>query len=233
MIGSIGSSSALTQWASSLFSKLDTKNQGYIEKSDLQSALDGLSASGNSSENASVDDVFGALDTNGDGKVTEQEMSTSLQSLLDDLQSQLNSSRAGGPGGMAGMPPPPPPPQADATDEGYTQDELTSMASEIGASDSKLSSLMSSLAANFDTADTNGDGKVNREEAMAFEQQSAAATSDSAATSTSSGTSSTASNQNTDALVMMRIMQLMQTYGAFNQDGSQSNASNALFAAEA
>lgn len=232
MIGSIGSSSTLTQWASSLFSKLDAKNQGYIEKSDLQSALDGLTASGNSSGTASVDDVFGALDANGDGKVTEQEMSTSLQSLLDDLQSQLNSSRASGPGGMGGMPPPPPPPNSDETDAGYTQAELTSMAGEIGTSDSKLSNLISSIAANFEDADTNGDGKVNREEAMAFGQtlQSATSTSDTASATASSGASSTSSNQSTDALVMMRIMQLVRTYGAFKQDGSQSTASGALFA---
>lgn len=229
MISSLGSSSALSQWASSLFSKLDTKNQGYIEKSDLQSALDGVSGSTSSSGSASVDDVFGALDTNGDGRVTEQEMSTSLQSLVDDLQNQLASSRMGAAGGM----PPPPPPKDDSADQGFTKDELTSMAQEIGATDSKRSSLMSSIAANFDTADTNGDGRVNREEAMAFEQtlQSASSTSDtSTSTAATSTTSSTSSSQNTEALVMMRIMQLMRAYGTSSQDGSQSLVSGSLFA---
>ena len=37
MVASI--SGGLSTWADSVFSKLDTKKQGYIEKTDLQSAL--------------------------------------------------------------------------------------------------------------------------------------------------------------------------------------------------
>lgn len=230
MIGSIGSSNALSQWASTLFSKLDTKNQGYIEKSDLESAISGLPSSGTSGS-ASVDDVFSTLDTDGDGKVTESEMSTSLQNLLSELESQFNSARAGGPGGpggMGGMPPPPPPPEEG--DEGYTQNELTAMAEEIGSSDSKMSSLMSGIAANFDDADTDGNGKVNREEAMAFAQTLESTTSSSA---TSSGESASASSdtESEEALVLLRIMQLMQAYGAFNADGKTSDSASTLFAA--
>jgi Ca2+-binding EF-hand superfamily protein len=40
MVASISSNTnGLSNWADSIFSRLDTKNQGYIEKSDLQSAL--------------------------------------------------------------------------------------------------------------------------------------------------------------------------------------------------
>ena len=52
MIGGIGSSS---QMMSQLFSRLDSKSQGYIEKSDLASAFSAISGtSGNASE-TSVD----------------------------------------------------------------------------------------------------------------------------------------------------------------------------------
>jgi Ca2+-binding EF-hand superfamily protein len=228
MIGSIGSSNAISQWSSSLFSKLDTKNQGYIEKSDLQSAIEGLSSTESTSGTASVDDVFSTLDTDGDGKVTQSEMSTSLQNLLDELQSQFSGARmggSGGPGGMGGMPPPPPP---EGEDEGFTQEELTAMAEEIGSGDSKRSSLMSSIAANFEEADSDGNGKVNREEAMAFEQTLQAASASS--TESTSESASTSQNKNAEALVMLRIMQLMQTYGAFEQDGASSSTTSALVA---
>ncbi|MFA7318902.1 MAG: EF-hand domain-containing protein, partial [Sulfuricella sp.] len=88
MVSSIGNSSVASmmqrpdpsQMASKMFSKLDSKNQGYIEKSDLQSAFDQISGSGNS---ASVDEVFKKLDGDGDGKITEQEMSDSLTKMAE------------------------------------------------------------------------------------------------------------------------------------------------------
>jgi Ca2+-binding EF-hand superfamily protein len=228
MIGSIGSSSsAISQWANSLFSKLDTKNQGYIEKSDLKSALEGLSSTSSTKASASVDDVFSALDADKDGKVTQSEMSTSLQNLLDELQSQFSNSRmGGGPGGMSGMPPPPPPQQGQ--DDGFTKDELASMAEKIGSTDTKRSSLMASIAANFETADTNGDGKVNREEAMAFDKANQASSATAAASTNDSASASNATNS--DANVMLRIMQLIQAYGVIGQRDDQTNSASSLIA---
>jgi Ca2+-binding EF-hand superfamily protein len=186
------------QMAENLFSKLDTKSQGYLEKSDLQSAFDKLSGTGSS---ASVDDVFKQLDGNGDGKVTKDEMSTSLQKLADELDSQFNQARMNG-----GMPPPPPPPQG--SDAGFTKDELKSQLSEIGSSrgsDSKRSDLMTRVANNFEAADTDSDGKVSFKEAIAYDQK----------TSTVSSTSAnptSAAPSTTDQAVMKRIMELMQAY---------------------
>ncbi len=152
-----------------IFSKLDTKGQGYLEKSDLESALSGL----DSDSSASVDDVFSTLDGDGDGKVTKDEMSSTLQKLADELDSQFNASRmsAAQAGGMR----PPPPPADSEEDEGYTQDELSAIAS--STDDSNLSELMNSLAANFDAADANGDGKVTQQEAMAYQESADSAAS--------------------------------------------------------
>ena len=69
-----------------LFAKLDTKGQGYIEKSDFQGAFDKVS-----SKTPSVDDVFSALDNNDDGKITKQEMSDSVQKLADQLVGPLQN----------------------------------------------------------------------------------------------------------------------------------------------
>lgn len=119
-----------TKLADDLFTKLDTKGQGYIEKSDLQSAFDEVASSGKSGGTLSVDDVFASLDGDSDGRITKDEMSSSLQKLSDELDSQFNQMRMSGGEEMRGMPPPPPPP-AEGGDEGFTQDELTSMASEL------------------------------------------------------------------------------------------------------
>ncbi|MEN6587802.1 MAG: EF-hand domain-containing protein [Sulfuricella sp.] len=236
MVSSIGSSSVASmmqrpdpsQMASKLFSKLDSKNQGCIEKSDLQSAFEQISGSSNSGNTASADEVFKQLDGNGDGKVTEQEMSDSLTKMAEQLDSQFNSMRTSGQGGMQGMGgmPPPPPPQG-AGGAGFSKDELQSQLDEIGSSDSKRSSLISNIVQNFDKADTDGDGKVSMQEAMAFDQASKSGSSSSASADSGSATSSSSST-NSEANVMMKIMQLMHAYGGLETASSQSSSSGTL-----
>lgn len=233
MVSGIGSS-AISSWASNLFSKLDTKNQGYIEQSDLQSAFRSISGSSSSTDSTNVEEVFSQLDGNSDGKVTKDELSTTLQKIADELDSQFDSMRIqggldspGGPGGMGGMPPPPPPDNADGDDRsGFTKDQLTSQLDEIGSTDSQRSTLISNLVDNFDTADTDGDGKISAEEAMAYDKASQATSSDASSDTTSS--SSTAGSQSSDEVVMMKIMQLMHAYGAFGQDSNQSARSTTI-----
>lgn len=197
-----------SKMAEDLFSKLDTKGQGYIEKSDLQSAFDQLSSSGDSGSSASVDQVFSSLDGDGDGKITKDEMSSSMKKIAAELDSQFNKMREGG------MPPPPPPQGAEGqNDAGFTKEELTSQLNEIGTSDSKRSSLISNIVNNFEKADSDGDGKVSFKEAMAYDQanQAGASASDSSATaSSSSGMSDTTK---LDAQIMKQIMELMRAYG--------------------
>jgi len=211
MVSSIGSNSMAsmagmqrpdpTRMASNVFSKLDTKGQGFIEESDLQSALSQLSSTSASSTESDSAALFKALDGDSDGKVTESEFSSSMQKLADALDNQAFGSR------MAGAMPPPPPPQGD--DAGFTQDELNSQLEEIGSTDSARSELISKVAENFEAADTNGDGKVSAPEAMAYERESRTSASSSTSTSADSSTSSTAS----EGALMHRLMELMRAYG--------------------
>lgn len=206
-----------SQIASALFSKLDTKSQGYLEASDFVSAFSQIQSGENSS---TAEEVFAALDSDSDGKVTESEFSQTLSKLQEELESQFNQMRmegmAGqGPQGMAGMPPPPPP----ANDEGFTQDELQSQLEEIGSSDSKRSDLIAKIVENFEAADTDSDGKVSFAEAQAYNQSNA--------TSGDSGSASnTASAANSDAEIMMQIMKLVHAYG--NDQGSNTGLSTLL-----
>lgn len=151
-----------SKMADKLFSKLDTKGQGYIEKSDLQSAFDQVSAK--SASSPSVDDVFSTLDGDGDGKVTKQEMSDSVQKLADQLDSQFHSMRMSGKGGgMGGM-------------GGMSKSDISSMADSTTGSASQM---LNTLAQNFDEADTNQDGKISAQEAMTYQSSNETASSSS------------------------------------------------------
>lgn len=239
MVSSISSSTSSwamqrpdsSQMASKIFSKLDTKNQGYIEKTDLESAFSQI---GSSDSTSKVDELFAQLDGDSDGKVTQSELADSLKELAAQLDAGFNNMRTGGPGGAGGMPPPPP---SQEEDKGLTKDELTAKAKEVSSTDSNLSSLMSTAAANFDAADTDGDGRVTAKEAMAYQQsQQTSSTSSSTATSSASSvtaasdTSSSSSTSTTaQAEVLMRIMQLVHAYGSFGQsDQSSSTTSSSL-----
>lgn len=208
------------QMASKLFSKLDTKGQGYIEQSDLQSAFDQIASASSSDSSSSVSDVFKQLDSNSDGKVTKDELTDTLTKLADELDSQFNQSRMQAAGGMPPPPPPPPPPQDDA---GFSKEELQSQLEEIGSTDSKRSSLINSVVNNFEAADTDGDGKVSFKEAMAYQEKSASSTSSS---SESTASASSESQSYSDANVLKRIMQLIHAYGS--QDSTQSGISSLL-----
>jgi Ca2+-binding EF-hand superfamily protein len=182
-----------SKMADKLFSKLDTKGQGFIEKSDLQSAFDQVSSKSSSGNTPSVDDVFKALDGDGDGKVTKQEMFDSVKKLADQLDSQFQSMRMSGKGGGMGS-------------GGMSKSDIASMLDSTGSASQKLTD----LAQNFDAADTNHDGQISAQEAMAYQA--------------SNETTSSSNVQSSEARVMARIMDLMVTYGALSQDGKVSGS---------
>ena len=228
-----------SKMAENLFSKLDTQNKGYLDTADFANALQGLSSktstsstttastsgtgltasSTNTNTSVSADQVLSALDTNGDGKVTKDEMSSNLKKMAAELDSQFNAMRMAQAGGQAGGMPPPPPRESDRdrdNDAGMSKDQLTQVASTT--TDSKLAALTSKMASNFDAADTNGDGKVSRTEAMTYDQKtqstsstaSTSKTTSTAATSTDSTTATDSSKSET--LVFKRILDLMKQY---------------------
>ena len=194
-----------SKMADNLFSKLDTKGQGYIEKSDLQSAFDQVSSKNASGAGASVDDVFAALDGDSDGKVTKQEMSDSVQKLADQLDSQFQSMRMGKGGGMGMM-------GGMAGAGGMTKGDISSMADSTGNS----AQMMDSLLANFDASDTDQDGKISAQEAMAFQDLT-----NQDLTQTASASSGT---QSSDAKIMQQIIELARSYSESSQYG-QNNSS--------
>lgn len=203
-----------SQMASMLFSKLDTKSQGYLEKSDLAAAFSQITSNASqSTSSTSAEDVFTALDSNSDGKVTKDEFATVLAKLQESVSSQF-----GGPmQGPGGMPPPPP-----ADDAGFTKEELTSQLESVDSSDTKRTELINKIVENFEAADTDSDGKVSFKEAMAYDKS----TESTSAADTGTATATTTAN-NSDAEVMMKIMQLMHAYGT-GQDQENSGIATLL-----
>lgn len=215
-IGGIGGNSAIlstqgmhgmsrrdpAQFAAKLFSQLDTKGTGYIEKGDLSDAVGGAAGS----DELDLDALFSQLDSDSDGKVSGQEFSDTLSKLADQLNAGFENMRMhAGMQDMGAMPPPPPP-----GDEGLSKDELGARLDEIGTTDSKAASLISNALENFDEADTNQDGKVSFAEAMALQQRD-----DSGQAGTSSST--TAQTEDSDAIV--RTLRLLQAYMVDGRDG--------------
>lgn len=194
-------SSSVSSWTSTLFSQLDTSNKGYISESDLSSAFGSLSSSGSDS---SASKLFSTMDSDQDGKVSKDELASTLQSLADQLNSQYDASRMAGAMGQ-GMPPPPPPPADGAeSDSGLSEDQVNSIAG--STDDSELASLLSNVASNFSAADTDGDGKVSRKEAMAYQESTQGSS------QSSDATSSQASASSGDEAVTRRILELLQAY---------------------
>lgn len=193
------------QMASEIFSKLDTDNQGYLEAGDF------------GSDN---EDLFAALDSDSDGKVSKSELSTRLKELAEELDSQFNAMRSQGmggmmmAGGMQGMPPPPP---AGGGDEGLDQSQLSAMAADASeAGDSTAAARFTALAENFDSADSNQDGKVSFAESIAYEE----AQRGSASGSEDASVASADSEQ--DGRIMMRLMAMLRAYGSDDDSNSSS-----------
>ena len=92
-----------SQMADDLFSKLDTQNKGYLESSDLASALGSNSSSTSS---ASAEEVFKSLDSDSDGKLTKTELSDGLKKCKISWRA---ASRPCAPRARAICRPPPPP----------------------------------------------------------------------------------------------------------------------------
>lgn len=193
--------------AEDLFAKLDTNNQGYIQKSDLESALSKVNGSGDSSNTLSTDDFFAKMDSDGDGKVTQQEMAATFEQISSELDGPFPRMRLQGQGDM-----PPPPPPGEQADQGLSKDQLTEMINNASATDSSRTDGLSKLLDNFDQADSDADGKITHDEAKAFYE------SQDTGTSTTSNGSSEQSAGTSDMQFMKKLMDLLQAYGGFDSE---------------
>lgn len=209
------------QMAEQAFSKLDTKGQGYLEVSDLESAFSNIaSASGSTSGSeatSTANDLFKKLDADSDGKVTKDEFSSGLKKLADDLESQFNQSRTSGVGQDRGAPPPPPPSGASEASGGT---DAVSSGSATTSSTATSSTSDTSASKTYEAADTNQDGKVTQKEEEAYLLKLLEAK---AAASGDKGTQQAgAADNNSEATLFKKAIQLLQAYSSPSPSNSQS-----------
>lgn len=214
MVTSISSNSnSVSNWADSIFSKLDTKNQGYIDKTDLQDALSKVSGDGKGGgRSVNVNDTFSALDGDQDGKITKSELTDAMTKLSDQLNAQFDAARVGRGGGGGGQAPAGPPPGGQGGSTGATD-----------ASSSSSSSSSDYIAA----ADTDGNGTVSEAEKAAYEKKLANAQADggsSAGDSSASDGTRYARHQKDPVRELAHAMHLLKAY-AENSGGNGSTAS--------
>ncbi|MFZ6771870.1 EF-hand domain-containing protein [Undibacterium sp. SXout7W] len=244
--------------ADSVFSKLDTKGQGYLEVSDLESAFSKISsntnsttsttstnntsstssksnssATSNTTDSSTVSNLFKTLDSNSDGKVTKDEFSSGLKKLSDALESQFNARRTSSNGGGQ-MPPPPDGATGTggaggAGDAGLSQSQLSDLATKVSNTDSAAGSSLSTVAKNFDAADTNQDGKVSLKETLAYLEKVASTSGTSTQSTSSNDTSSstavasTGSTSNTSSSGTSSSSSTSTSSNASSSDSSSSS----------
>jgi hypothetical protein len=232
MVTGIGSGNGgIANWADSVFSKLDTKNQGYIDKSDLEAALSKTGgANGNGTgTGTSVDDAFGALGGDKDGKVTKSELTDAMTTLADQLSAQFDAGRMG---------PPPDGPPPDAQDGTQAVDGTASSASgtsgaggahgphghhgdgDDASATSGTDSTDSTSTSYNAAADTNGDGKVSSDEETAYEKAVANGTAGTSGTSDANGTQVTHGHGRDPLRALAHALQLLKAYTDNSADNS-------------
>lgn len=238
-----------SQLAEQAFSKIDSGKQGFFDIAGLTTAVNDAVSSSQNTKNLSfsttdIETAFKQIDSDGDGKVTQQEFTSTVSQLKSKgghhhhHHASSDASAAGSDmAGMQSMPPPPPPPSgaqgSNGADEGFTSVELKTQLDEITKSDAKRSTLINQVLNNFSAADVDGNGKVNFAEAMQLDKSlSASNTAATASTSVSSTDAQATSQRDVTAeqmqqKLMRQIMRMMQAYGA-NEASSATTASSQL-----
>ena len=191
--------------ANELFTQLDSTGKGYIEKSDVENALNKLPKAGNSgsltpSSKTEAEALFVKMDSNGNGKLTKEEMSAAVQKIAAELDGQSPRMR------LQGDAPPPPPPKPE------------------GAINSTVNSASKS---SNNPMDSNGDGTVSDAERLAYERSHRISLENVEVQSTVSSKDNTAvfSKHSTEAQLMNRMMQVLQAYSSSNQTMEHSGFS--------
>lgn len=156
---------------------------------------------------ASTDD---STSTDTDTTASSDSVSSALASLVQGMMQPPPKTEGGHHGGKG-------------KDDGLTVDQMNEIASTT--TDTNLADLMKTLSSNFAAADANQDGKVTRDEAMAYQEENQTTTS---ATTTASASSS---SDDLDTAVMKRIMELVQTYSGQSSSKAQSTLSTVSISA--
>ena len=256
---------------SQLFSSIDSDGSGGLSSSELQSFVDTMSkdtrgallsvqegatssdgTSATSSTSSSSAEAFDAIDADGDGAISESELSGFLQANMPppppppdggaegassstssassssgEASDLLTSMDTDGDGSVsqselssfleANAPPPPPPPEASGSSS-------TASAGSSSSSEETSGTASSGSSSAFSAIDTNQDGQISKAELDAYLAQSSASGSSGSTTSTSTGSTSS-SGASADALASLLNQMLQQSYQRMQVSTAEMQAS--------
>jgi len=202
--------------AAKVFEQLDVAGKGYFDSDDLTAALE------SGGDSTSAQSLFGTMDADSDGKVTEKELATLLQKVTDQFEDSFAAARVGQAIGSR----PPPPPPGGGGDKGMTAEELGAVAEDAEASGSAQASELAALVESFDEADTDGDGKVSFQEAMAFRKSSESASSADGASS--AGRTAVPDEAGRDERMLARVLDMLSKYDANSASAATSSGLSVL-----
>src|SRR3989339_271534 len=170
-IGSVDTSSLMSQMAAKMFKRLDTNEDGGIDKTELQAMLDKGKKQG-----PSVDEIFEKMDTNKDGDIDKTEMQAMVDQgggrgpSVDEIFEKLDTNGDGkideeeNAEALKNAPPPPPPEMSDNSEN--SGDAITALIQALSRSDDdESSSLVSKLADTLlEHLDADGNGNIDKDE---------------------------------------------------------------------
>ena len=198
--------------------------KGYLEQADVAQTFSVLTRGKSDLSEEQAAEMFSAMDADGDGQVTEAELTSSLEKMeaaLAQLFQQTEYAQGAHAARGMGMPPP-----LAEEDTGFSAEELQAQLNEIEASgdtsESARAELISQVLANFDEADTNGDGKVSFAEARAYEASQSSA--EAAAVAAQQSEVVPGASDDTSA-AMRQAALLLETYFGLGDDSTRSRLS--------
>jgi len=207
MVASVGSSSGVSNRSDSVVSRLDTRNQGTIDKSDLAGALSATADSQGSGGSGAVDS---------DGKVAKSELSEAMTKVSDQLNAQFDASRVQG--GMA-------PQGAGGPPGGGGGGGGTGAGGGVGGAGGVESSTSTTSTDYVAAADTDGDGTISDAEQAAYDKKLASGEIDKDGNSTASAPGSGDTDQTGQKDATRELAHALHMLKAYGDDGDASAAS--------
>ncbi|GGY16936.1 EF-hand domain-containing protein [Paludibacterium paludis] len=195
------------QAVNTVFSHLDTSRQGYLGQSDFTSALQKLGI-GKAQADTSASQLVAALDSDGDGKITQNEMTDGLEQLAAQFDRAFNTQRTHRHGHHHK-----PGPASEAGD-GMSRNDLQNLLNALNSGQPRQTGALDTLINQFDAADTDKNGKLSASEAWSFLQATQ-----------SSGTAQPPASATASAIrTMMQLVSAYATPAAGGADSTQGRA---------